>query len=228
MNLPATELPRERMLRAGAEALSLSELLAIILVTGTKEKPVLRLADELISHFGSLSALFDASISELTQLKGIGQAKAIQLHAAFALAKRLSPEERPRLHIGSPDAAFPIARDAIGHEKQETALIIMRDARGFFLRAERFAIGTLSEILIHPREVFHPAVRHKAHSIILAHNHPSGDPSPSTHDLKLTRLLIQSSQVMGIPLDDHLIVTQTTYTSLRTSGHFGTSRTHNY
>jgi len=220
--LPIHERPRERLVKEGADALSLSELLAILLSTGTKGKSVLVLAQEILSHFGDLQNLLEASITELQEIKGVGKAKAIQLKAAFALALRMAKQgSTDKLSIQSPTQVFEFIKEDLSHQKQEVLMVILRDTRGRIFHRERVSLGTLSEVLVHPREVFYPAVRHKAHSLIIAHNHPSGDPTPSQADIDLTRLLLQSSRVMGIALDDHLIIGHNTFISLREKGILG-------
>ncbi len=222
--LPVTELPRERLLQYGVDALSVSELLAILLVTGTKGKSVLQLADELLSKFRDLNGLLDASIEELMEVKGIGQAKAIQLQAVFGIALKSKKNYLcERYLVETPEKAFALARQEIAHHKQEVLLVILRDAKTQLIHCEKVSVGTLSEVLVHPREVFYPAVRHKAHSLILAHNHPSGDPTPSPADLELTRLLLHSSRVMGIGLADHLIIGSGCFVSLKEKGVLGAS-----
>lgn len=221
--IPEEERPRERLMREGVDALSLAELIAIILATGTKGKSALTLAHELTCRFKDLNGLLDATVQELIQIKGIGRAKAIKLRAVFGIALR---NNRSSLVLGHPltsaRQAFELARGVIGHEKKEVLFIILRDVRSRFIHAEKVAVGTLSEVLVHPREIFYTAVRHKAHSLIIAHNHPSGDPTPSQADLDLTRILLHSSRVMGIQFDDHLIVTSHHYVSLREKGYLGT------
>lgn len=221
-SLPFDERPRERLLQKGASALSIIELLAILLGTGAKDKSVLLLASELLHKFHDLDGLLDASIEELRQVKGIGEAKAVLLKAAFGLAQRKA-QASLKFPIKSAQEAFELAQDELKDSKQEIALVLLRDVKGRLFHKERVAVGTLSEVLIHPREVFHPAVRHKASSLILVHNHPSGDPTPSASDLQLTKLLHHSSKVMGIALDDHLIVGFNSYVSLRERGLLGTS-----
>ncbi len=217
--LPLEERPRERLMRQGLDALSLAELFAIILGNGTKNKSVLDLSKELLVHFGSLEKLFDASVVELMQIKGIGQAKAIQLKAIFGIVRKCQKSALPPSLISSHEEAYLIAKAEIAHCKQEVLLVLLRDIKGCLIHREQVAIGTLSQVLAHPREIFHPAVRHKAHSFILAHNHPSGDPTPSNADLDLTRCLIRSGKVMGIALDDHLIIGRDKYISLHQKGY---------
>jgi len=217
--LPEGERPRERLLREGIDALSLSELIAIVLVSGTKAKSVLDLAQELLGRFGGLERLLDASVVELMQIKGIGKAKAIQLKAVFGIAlKCKKPLLTDKYPISSAARAYELAQGLIAHIPQEVLLVILRDVRGNLLHSEQVSSGTLSQVLVHPREVFYPAVRYKAHSMIIAHNHPSGDPTPSKSDLELTRALLNASRVMSIGLDDHLIVCQDRFVSLREMG----------
>lgn len=227
--LPEEERPRERMVRDGIDALSLSELIAIVLGSGTQGKSVLDLSQEILEHFGGLEKLLDASIVELMQIKGIGRAKAIQLKAVFGIAlKCRKPAASSKRTIASAFQAYELAQGEIAHFPQEVLLVILRDIRGNVIHHERISMGTLSQVLVHPREVFYPAVRHKAHSLILAHNHPSGDPTPSKSDLQLTRGLIEAGQVMSIGFVDHLIVCRDRYVSLREQGFFPVARSARY
>ena len=219
--LPAEERPRERLQREGIDALSLAELIAIVLGNGTKGKSVLDLSQEILEVFGGLEKLLDASVVELMQIRGIGRAKAIQLKAVFGIAlKCRKPLTKSKYAITSPEEAYQLAQGEIAHLSQEVLFVILRDVRGSLLHSELVSIGTLSQVLVHPREVFYPAVRHKAHSLIIAHNHPSGDPTPSKSDLELTRVLIEAGKVMSIGFDDHLIVCRERYISLRQMGFF--------
>jgi DNA repair protein RadC len=216
--LPAQERPRERLVKLGPDALSLTELLAILLTTGTKDKSVLELAHEMVVRFGSLQALLEASITELMEVKGIGPAKAIQLKAAFGIA--LKTTQKPFIATDPIHAkeAYELVRHDLAGQKQEVLMVVLKDIKGRLIALKKVSVGTLSNVLVHPREVFFPAVRHKANSLILAHNHPSGDPTPSQADLELTKHLIRSSRVMGIHLDDHLIIGSNSFISLRESG----------
>lgn len=217
-----SELPRERLVRDGVDALSTQELVAILLGTGMQGKSVLILAQELVLRFGGLEGLLNASIEELKQVKGIGEAKAILLKAAFGLALRTAKEAQAPLPIvRTPEVAYEIAMTEIGHYNKEALLVLLRDIRGRLIHREIVGIGTLSEVLVHPREVFNPAVRHQANSLILVHNHPSGDPTPSMKDIELTRHLLHSARVMGISLDDHLIIAKSSFYSMRRKGIFG-------
>jgi len=217
--LPVQQRPRERLRRHGANSLSTVELLAILLSTGTKKISVLDLAAKLLSHFGSLKQLICSSVEELMEVEGIGPAKAIQLKASLALAQKAFQEFHPTIPIDT-ERAYELVRYELAPLKQEALFVILKDIKGRLITVEKVSLGTLSDVLVHPREVFFPAVQHKASSLILAHNHPSGDPTPSRADLEMTRHLIRSSRVMGIHLDDHLIVGATSYTSLKNAGYF--------
>ncbi len=227
--LPNEERPRERLLSEGVDALSLSELVAIVLGSGTKGKSVLELSSEILEHFGGLETLLEASVVELMEIKGIGRAKAIQLKAVFGIALKCRKPSYSKKHIiTSAIHAYELAQAEIAHIPQEVLFVILRDVRGNLIHYERVAIGTLTQVLVHPREVFYPAVRHKAHSMILAHNHPSGDPTPSRSDLELTRGLIEAGKILSIGFDDHLIVCRDRFVSLRELGCLPISPTSRY
>lgn len=214
--LPQQERPRERLEKEGVSALSAVELLAITLGSGTQGKSVIALSQELLAHFGSLLALERASLSDLCRFKGLGQAKAIQLKAALGLGLRLAREGAlPRVPLTSPEQAYLWIRDRIAYQNREVFGVILQDVRGNALRWEEVSVGTLTQTLVHPREVFYPAIQHKAASLILAHNHPSGDPSPSPEDVRMTRILVEAGRCLGIPINDHIIVSITGFVSLK-------------
>jgi DNA repair protein RadC len=216
--MPLQERPRERLLSVGAAQLSLAELLAILLTTGTKKKSVLALAHEIVSVFGD--KLLEASIEELMEIDGIGYAKAIQMQAVFAIAtKMVSKKVILESRIEAVEA-YELVKQELSFQKQEILMVILKDVKGRLIGVEKVAMGTLSDVLFHPREIFFPAVRHKASSLILAHNHPSGDPTPSPADIQLTTHLIQSGRIMGIYLDDHIIVGKNSFVSLHDFGVF--------
>lgn len=204
-SLPPQERPRERLSRYGCEGLSSIELLAILLGSGTKERSVLELAADLLGHFGSVNALAEASLVELMEVKGIGEAKAIQVQAAFGLLGRIE-KKPPATLLDSPEKVYELIRGELEGQKIEMLMVVLRDVRKGFLHREVISKGTLTELLLHPREVFHLAIRHRAHSLILAHNHPSGDPNPSKRDIEITKLLVSAGRVVGIEVADHLIV----------------------
>ena len=219
--MPESERPRERLARFGAESLSAAELIAIVLGSGTRQMPVLQLAQLLLTKFGTLHQLADATVQELCQVKGIGLAKAIQLRAVFNLGLRLSKQIfSAKYKIEHPAHAFNLVKDELLSEKRELFVVILQDAKGCSLGHHIVSIGTLTQTPVHPREVFYPAIRHKAVSLILVHNHPSGDLSPSRQDIELTKQLIEAGRMVGIPVNDHLIISDRGYLSLRQQGIF--------
>lgn len=218
-HLPESERPRERLMRHGPESLSTTEILAVILGSGTKSMPVLQLAQEIIVRFGTLHQLAEATIEELCQIKGVGLAKAIQLKACFSLGSRASRQSATtRYKINNPLQAYHLIKDELEIEKRELFLVILQDVKNCVLCHQIVAIGTLSNSLVHPREVFYPAIRHKAASMILAHNHPSGDPTPSQQDHEVTKTLVEVGRLMGIPVNDHIIIGDQKYVSMRQKG----------
>lgn len=214
--MPLSELPRERLLRDGMEALSLQELIAILLGTGTQGKSVLILAQELLLSFGGIEGLLNASVEELIKIKGMGKAKAITLKAALGVAHHSAKAKQLlQKKIVTIQDAIEIAQPLIGHLKKEALLVILRDIKCRLIHREVIGLGTLSEVLVHPREVFQLAIRHGAHSLIVCHNHPSQDPTPSEADIRLTKKLLECSKIIGVALIDHLVVCKDTYISLR-------------
>lgn len=217
--LPTEERPRERMLKVGAEALATHELIAIVIGSGTRGKSVLHLAQELLGHFGGLEALQKASVEELCELHGMGRAKAVQLKAALTLGVRASQgREISAQPVHHPRQVYELVREYLEDQECEHVGVVLLGTKGQFLRYEGVSVGSLSEAIVHPREVFHPAVRHRAASVVVVHNHPSGDPTPSPEDYEVTRVLIRAGQTLQIPVQDHVIVGKGAYESLRRIG----------
>lgn len=208
------EMPRERMLAHGPEALSVSELIAILLGTGIRGKNVTLFAKELLEKFGSTRALFEAPLAELMAIHGIGRAKAVQLKAAFSLALRLLQESRyEKKEINSASDAYEQLAGHYYFHDQEEMVVLCRDTRGKQIALEPITRGVLNEVTYHPREVLREVLRHQAHSFVLAHNHPSGDPKPSLSDKEVTHAMVRAATAIGIRLDDHLIVGDKSYYS---------------
>lgn len=215
-DLPADERPREKLLKNREESLSLAELVAIILGSGSRDKPVLQLAHEILAYFGTLKDVAGATVQELCQIKGVGPAKAIQLKAAFTLGLRLSRTIISQaVKIEHPGQAYQLVKDEIEDQTREHLIAILLDVKCSVISKQLISIGTLTESLVHPREVFYPAIRHKAASLILAHNHPSGDPTPSQEDIAVTKDLVKAGELIGINVRDHIIVGRKNYISLR-------------
>tara|TARA_A100001015_G_scaffold262958_1_gene309569 strand:+ start:1266 stop:1949 length:684 start_codon:yes stop_codon:yes gene_type:complete len=219
-DLPSLDRPRERLQMMGAENLSIAELMAIIISSGTRGKSALDLAQEILSTFKPLEKLIEVSIEELSQIKGLGETKAIKLKAALTLSQKCIHISKPKpKKITHPNEAYYFIKNILDVEQREVFLALLLDSKCQHISTEVISIGTLNQTLIHPREVFYPAIRQKAAFIILSHNHPSGDPTPSKEDLELTSSLVQSGKLLEIPIKDHLVVGNNRYISLREFNH---------
>lgn len=217
--IPVAERPRERLKRLGPDALSAEELLAVVLGSGSQKTPVLKLARAILVKFGSLKAVGDATLEELTAIPGIGPATGLKLKAAFTLARRSQePVPLDEVPIKTPLQAFHAAAPFIRGEKRELFILLLLNAKSRLIGVEVVSIGTLTATLVHPREVFYVAIRRRAHAIVAVHNHPSGHLDPSPEDLKLTEDLIDAARLISIPLLDHLIISPSDYMSLRENG----------
>lgn len=219
-DLPAAERPRERMAGAGAEALSAAELIACVLGRGTAGESVLTMAQRLLGRFGSPGGVAEATLEELSQVRGIGPAKAAQLKAACELGRRaeLDPRAPESGVVDSAEAAARLARRHLAGKRKEHFILLLLDTRHRLIRAAEISVGTLDMSIVHPRETFREAITAGAAAILLAHNHPSGDPTPSAEDLELTRRLMEAGRLLGIPVLDHLIVGSRQTLSLRQGG----------
>lgn len=216
-DLPKVDRPRERLQQKGPGALSNSELLAILLGSGMRGKNVLEVAEYILRKFGS-KGLFETSFDDLRQVPGIGEVKATQLIAAFELSKRiLLGQQEDAAVVETPEDVYSLSK-RIHRLKKEHFLAYLLDARNVVIAKETISVGTLTMAVVHPREVFEPAVRHSAAGIVLVHNHPSGDSTPGDDDRRLTKRLVEAGKLMGIEILDHVIVTQNGYTSLKALG----------
>lgn len=211
--------PRERLLQVGERAVSTAELLAIILRTGAAGESVLRLSERLLSTFKDLPGLARASITELTQVKGVGPAKAVEIKAALEIGRRLlttAPEEKPR--VTSPaDAANLLMSEMSFLEKEHLRLILM-DTRNQVLSTPTIYIGSLNSSVIRIGELFRAAIKENAAAFIVAHNHPSGDPSPSPEDVAVTRQIVQAGSLLNIDVLDHIVIGHNRFVSLKERG----------
>jgi DNA repair protein RadC len=224
---PASERPRERLAARGADALTHAELIAILLRTGLKGVNVVQVGQHLLQRYGgSLNALALASVDELRRVNGVGRDKAVTLVAAFALARRMEQERREESPVlDNPETVVKCMRESSRLNPVESFQILLLTTRKRLIRAETIADGTLDTLLVHPREVFRAAILANAAGVILLHNHPSGDPSPSEADIKVTRDLIRAGQLLKIEVVDHVIIGRATrerakdYCSLRELGY---------
>ncbi|MGE5453751.1 MAG: RadC family protein [Methylocystaceae bacterium] len=216
--LPPDLRPRERLKEHGAGALSNAELLAILLGSGTRSQTALGLAAELLSHNEGLRYLAISSLSELEQIKGVGLAKASRIKAALELGRRLALQSLDRPLVKSAEDVKNMVMDEMRIFDREHFRALYLDRKLKLIAMEEIAVGGLSSAVIHPREVFKPAVQRSAASIILIHNHPSGDPTPSAEDIELTRRLKEAGQIMGIDIIDHIVIGDNRYASLNNLG----------
>lgn len=217
--LPREDRPREKLLRLGPERLSAQELLAIVLRTGTRSVSALSLADRLLHRHSGLRGLACASLADLQKTAGVGSVKAVQIVACFELGKRLMalPDENRR-SIATPDDAAALLMPEMRHLDVEVLRALMLDTKGRLIRIETVSSGTLDASLVHPREVFKRAMAVSAASVVVCHNHPSGDPTPSGDDLNVTRRLRSAGEIVGIELVDHIIIGDNRWVSLRREG----------
>jgi DNA repair protein RadC len=217
-DLPKEERPRERLVKFGEQALSSQELLQIILGRGVAGESVAVTAQKLLSQFGSLQKLAEAGIEELSSIKGIGLAKATQIKAAFEIGRRLStqtPSYKSK-ELTDPEKVYHLIKSKIKDYHKEHFYIIALNSRNHSIA--EVSIGSLNASIVHPREVFAEAIKSKAASVIIAHNHPSGDPEPSDDDLVLTRKLVGSGKILGIEVIDHIIVAKNNFFSFKNRG----------
>lgn len=205
-DMPESERPREKLLERGPSALSDAELLAIFFGTGRKGQSVIQLAQTLLHDFGSLRQLSRATSDELTQTKGIGPAKAALLSAVFEFGHRLSRETYSEKAIESPEDVYDLVGAEMQREAQESVRVILLNHRKRLIRVIEVFRGTGNESFANPPEILRQALSLSAHSMVLVHNHPSGDPSPSGADHKVTRRLSEAGTIIGISLIDHLII----------------------
>jgi len=221
-DLPLNERPRERLLKLGSEALSAQEILSLILGRGIKGESIMMTSQKLLSRFGNLKGIANASIEELTQTKGIGPAKAAQIKAALELSKRLEADvgEKPKPVLKSPEDVAAVMRSKLKGKKKEHFWVLCLDTRNRLINRKLVSIGSLDTSIVHPREVFKEAVSSSAASVIFVHNHPSGDPEPSKEDIELTKRLVKAGEIIGIDVLDHIIVCDKSYLSLKAKNLF--------
>jgi DNA repair protein RadC len=216
---PPEERPRERLYHKGAEALADAELLAIQLGTGGPGRSAVAVAREMLVEYGSLSELAARGVGEIAGLAGVGRAKAVRLAAAFELTRRLrSRTADPRPVLGSPEQVYARYGPLMEDLRKEVFRLALLDAQNALLKDVVISEGTLSASLVHPREVFKPAIVESAASIILVHNHPSGDPNPSREDVRLTQQLVECAALLDLRIHDHVVIGHGRFASLAEQG----------
>lgn len=219
-DVPKEERPRERLIKYGESHLSNQEILAILLGSGTKKESVMDLSNRVLMHFEGLKLLSEATIEELTAIKGIGNAKGIVILAALELGRRIQqykPEES--YFIRSPEDGADYVMEEMRNLNQEHLVVLFLNTKNQIMHRQTIFIGSLNASIVHPREIFREAVKRSAASIICAHNHPSGDASPSQEDIHVTRRLVEAGKIMGIELLDHLVIGNNSFTSLKEKGY---------
>jgi DNA repair protein RadC len=226
-DLPKSERPRERLVELGADALSAAELIAILLRTGAKGFSAIQAAQDLVQKFGTLNALSQASLEQLQKVKGVGPDKAIALKSAFTLARRMARELRGEAPLlDNPASIADFLREDNRAYDVEHFQIVLLNTRRKLIRVEVISQGLVDTLLAHPREVFRAAIAANASALVLVHNHPSGDPTPSPADIKVTRDLIRAGNLLKIEVLDHVILGRRSheagkdYASLRELGYF--------
>ena len=220
-DLPKEERPREKLLLKGAKSLSNAELLAILLRTGTKNDSVLQVAEKLLIHYqnNGLAGIWNLSPKEFSRIKGIGTVKAITVIAALELGMRLAEEPyKQRFVIRSPKDVADYVMPRLRYEKKEHFMVMLLNTKNHVLATPIISIGSLNASIVHPREVFREAITYSAASVILIHNHPSGDPTPSQEDKLVTSKLVQAGTLMDITVLDHIIIGDSKYISIKEEG----------
>ncbi len=217
-DIPEEERPRERLIRNGPESLSNAELLGIILRTGSKEENVVSLSNRILSKY-SIKQLSLTNVSRLMQENGVGKAKAAQIAAVFELARRLETfVEEPKRKICSPKDVYTLMYPKMREQKKEKFITLCLDTKNQILKEEVVSIGSLNASIVHPREVFKSALMESSASVIMVHNHPSGDPSPSREDIMVTKKIVEGGKLLGIDVLDHIIIGDGRYVSLKDEG----------
>ncbi len=218
-DLAMEDRPRERLQQVGARAVSTAELLAIVMRTGVGGENVLRLAERLLATFKNLPGISRASLSELMTVKGIGPAKAVEIKAALEIGRRLmaaAPDEKMR--ITSPADAANLLMSEMAFLEQEHLRVVLLDTRNRVLQSPTIYIGSLNTSVVRVGELFRAAIKENAAAVIVAHNHPSGDPSPSPEDIRVTRNIVQAGKLLDIEVLDHLVIGHQKFVSLKERG----------
>ncbi|MCX9085778.1 MAG: DNA repair protein RadC [Candidatus Methanoperedens sp.] len=219
LDMQKEDRPRERLIKSGAGALSDSELLAIILRTGSKNENVINLSQRILGEY-NIKQLSQINITQLMKIHGIKESKAAQILACFEIARRLesySGIEKPK--ISSPEDVYRRLYPRMREQKKEMFIELCLDTKNQILKEEVISVGSLNANVVHPREVFKLALTESAAHIIVAHNHPSGDPTPSREDIEITKKLVETGTIMGITVLDHVIIGDGRHFSLKEAGH---------
>ncbi|KZE75176.1 RadC family protein [Paenibacillus elgii] len=218
-DVPSEDRPRERMMLYGAQALSNAELLAILLRTGTYQESAVHVAQRLLLECGGLRMLTDMSMEQLTEIKGIGEAKALQIQAGIELGRRLARSTmNETVTIRSPQDVAALLMEDLRYLQKEHFVCLFLNTKNHVIGQETLSMGSLNASIVHPREVFRAAIKRSSASIVCAHNHPSGDPTPSPEDVEITKRLVQAGEIIGIDVLDHIVIGDKRYVSLKELG----------
>lgn len=219
-SMPEEERPVEKAVLSGIQTLSNAELLAVILGSGTKNKSAIGLAEDVLARdAGGIADLAECTIQELMKISGVGPFKAVRILASVELGKRMATRPRTRrLTADDADKVADLFMEEMRYSKRETFKALLLNAKGEIISIETVSVGELTSTLVHPREVFHPAVKKSAAAILFVHNHPSGDPTPSAEDFKTTKMLVECGNLLRIKVVDHLIIGDGQYTSMQSLG----------
>jgi len=218
-DVPDEERPRERMMQYGAQALSNAELLAILLRTGTYQESAVFLAQRLLSQAGGLRNLVDMSLQQLTEIKGIGAAKGLQIQAGIELGRRLARSSmNETVTVRSPQDVADLLMEELRYLNKEHFVCLFLNTKNHVIGQETLSMGSLNASIVHPREVFRAAIKRSSASIICVHNHPSGDPTPSSEDVQMTQRLAEAGEIVGIEVLDHIVIGDRKFVSLKEQG----------
>lgn len=217
--IPDEDKPRERMQQFGAQALNNAELLAILLRTGTVAESAVRLGERVLAQAGGFRQMVDLTLEQLTEIRGIGVAKALQVQAGIEIGRRLSRmKQESRVTVRAPKDAADYVMEELRYLNKEHFVVLFLNTKNHIIGQETLSIGSLNASIVHPREVFRSAIARSSASIICVHNHPSGDPTPSPEDIDVTRRLVEAGLIVGIDVLDHIVVADISYVSLKEQG----------
>lgn len=215
-DIDSSDRPREKMIFEGVESLTNEELLAVIIDTGNKEVSAIGLASKILIKSGGIKGLADMDLKSLQEINGIGPAKSARIFAAMELSKRISKIlSKQKFDVNSPSSIANLFMEELRYKKKEVVKVLLLDTKNNIISDLLVSEGSLNASIVHPREVYVEAVKRSANKIIVVHNHPSGDPSPSNEDIKITKRLYDSGEILGIELLDHVIIGDGNYCSLR-------------
>ncbi len=217
--LPEEERPREKMIKFGADRVSNAELLAIIIRTGSRRDSAIALAEKILSKAESLRELPLLTVEELMELNGVGLAKGVQIKAALELGRRMASSIRQEIKgVSSPKDVAEYLMEEMRYYQKEYFKVILLNTKNQIISTELISIGSLNSSIVHPREIFSVAVKKVSAAVILVHNHPSGDPTPSREDIEVTKRIVQAGEIIGISVLDHMIIGEGRYYSFREGG----------